>query len=58
MTVSIGGVNCETSETSLERLVSRADTLLYAAKQAGRNRCMIDAVPGQGTLELPEAREA
>jgi diguanylate cyclase (GGDEF)-like protein len=44
VTVSIGGVTCETSETSLDTLTSRADWLLYAAKQGGRNRCMIEAL--------------
>jgi len=58
VTVSIGGVTCETSETDLERLTSKADTLLYQAKQGGRDRYMIEAVPHQGALPLQDARPA
>lgn len=55
VTVSIGGVTCETSETSLERMTSRADELMYQAKQAGRDRYMIEGLPRQATLSLPQA---
>jgi diguanylate cyclase (GGDEF)-like protein len=44
VTVSIGGVGCSTSATPLDRMTSRADTLLYEAKHAGRNCCRIDTV--------------
>jgi PleD family two-component response regulator len=58
VTVSIGGVTCETSETGLERLTSKADTLLYQAKQGGRDRYMIEALPHQGALPFQDARSA
>lgn len=58
VTVSIGGVTCETSETGLERLTSKADTLLYQAKQGGRDRYMIEALPRQGALPFRDARSA
>jgi len=58
VTVSIGGVTCETSETGLERLTSKADTLLYQAKQGGRDRYMIEALPRQGALPFQDARPA
>jgi diguanylate cyclase (GGDEF)-like protein len=45
VTVSIGGVTCETSETPLDTMTSKADRLLYASKQAGRDRCTIEALP-------------
>jgi len=48
VTVSIGGATCETSETSLERMTSMADSLMYAAKDAGRDRYLIEALPAQG----------
>ncbi len=56
VSVSIGGVTCETSDTSLERLTSKADTLLYQAKQGGRDRYMIEALPRQGALPFKDAR--
>jgi diguanylate cyclase (GGDEF)-like protein len=58
VTVSIGGVTCETSETSLERMTSRADSLMYEAKQAGRDRYMIEGLPRQSSSAsaLNEAR--
>ncbi len=55
VTISIGGVTCETSDTSLERMTSRADSLMYDAKQAGRDRYIIEALARQNTLPLPEA---
>jgi len=56
VTVSIGGVTCETSESSLERLTSMADNLMYEAKQAGRNRCTIETLPRQNVLPFRETR--
>jgi diguanylate cyclase (GGDEF)-like protein len=58
ITLSIGGVTCETSETSLERLTSRADTLMYDAKQAGRNRCLVEGLPRQSPLPFREGTSA
>lgn len=55
VTVSIGGVTCETSETSLERMTSKADSLMYDAKQAGRDRYIIEGIPRQTALPLREA---
>lgn len=45
VSVSVGGVTCAASETSLERMTSRADSLLYASKQAGRNCCLVEDLP-------------
>ncbi len=56
VTVSIGGVASETSETGLERMTSKADALLYQAKQKGRDRYMIEALPSQGALPFKDAR--
>ncbi len=55
VTVSIGGVTCETSASSLEQLTAKADDLLYEAKQAGRDRYLIEGLPRQGVLPLREA---
>lgn len=58
VTVSIGGVTCEASESSLEHMISRADQLMYDAKQAGRDRYMIDGLPRQATLPFRPARSS
>lgn len=50
VTVSIGGVTSETSDAPLDRMMSRADTLLYSAKQAGRDHCVVDLLPHQPLL--------
>lgn len=47
VTVSIGGVGCSASSTPLDRLTSRADTLLYEAKHAGRNCCRIEPMEAE-----------
>ena len=52
VTISIGGVTCETSATPLDRLISNADKLLYDSKQAGRDRCSIEAISGQSPLPI------
>ncbi|MEA5547664.1 GGDEF domain-containing protein, partial [Limnoraphis robusta CCNP1324] len=52
VTVSIGGVTCEASETTLERMTSKADSLMYDAKQAGRDRYLIEGLPRQVGLPL------
>ncbi|MCR9259507.1 MAG: GGDEF domain-containing protein [Pseudomonadaceae bacterium] len=39
ITVSAGSVTCETSTTPLDVMTSKADELLYASKQNGRNQC-------------------
>ena len=39
ITVSAGSVTCETSATPLDVMTSKADELLYASKQNGRNQC-------------------
>jgi len=36
---------CPPGETSIERVIRRADGAMYAAKQAGRNRTSIDPAP-------------
>ncbi len=43
VTVSMGGVTCGTSQSRLDELMSRADRLLYRAKQAGRDRIVIES---------------
>ena len=55
VTISIGVAWCEESET-LESVVARADSALYAAKDNGRNRVEFDAVKASRTptQELPE----
>jgi diguanylate cyclase len=55
ITISIGVAWCEASE-SLESVVARADSALYAAKDNGRNRVEFDALkaPRTPTQELPE----
>jgi diguanylate cyclase (GGDEF)-like protein len=58
VTVSIGGVTCETSETSLEHMTSKADSLMYEAKQAGRDRYMIEGLPRQAALPFRDARHS
>jgi diguanylate cyclase (GGDEF)-like protein len=52
VTISIGGVTCETSATPLDTMISRADKLLYESKQAGRDRCSIEAIPGLPPLPI------
>jgi diguanylate cyclase (GGDEF)-like protein len=52
VTVSIGGVTSETSDADLDIMMSRADTLLYAAKQSGRDSCLIDVLPRQPGFPL------
>jgi diguanylate cyclase (GGDEF)-like protein len=55
ITISIGAAWCEESET-LESVVARADSALYAAKDNGRNRVEFDAIKASraSTQELPE----
>ena len=55
VTISIGGTTCATSSTNLDEMMSRADKLLYAAKQAGRDRYMIEAIPVRDTAQLSQA---
>ena len=54
VTISIGGATCATSSTNLDEMMSRADKLLYTAKQAGRDRFMIEAVPERDTVTLSQ----
>lgn len=56
VTISIGGITCETSTTPLDALVSRADTLLYQAKQSGRDRSLVEAIPAASPLPLRAQR--
>ncbi len=44
VTLSIGATLARPGETR-EKLITRADTLMYASKSAGRNRVMVDAGP-------------
>lgn len=44
VTLSVGGVGCPSSGTPLDRMTSRADTLLYESKHAGRDCCRIEDV--------------
>jgi diguanylate cyclase (GGDEF)-like protein len=55
VTVTMGGATCPTSTCSLDELMSSADKLLYAAKQAGRDRCMLQAIDPHGSLKLSRA---
>mgnify|MGYP001819601165 CR=1 FL=1 len=52
VTISIGGVTCESSTTPLDRMISHADKLLYDSKQAGRDRCSIEAISGQSPMPV------
>ncbi len=42
VTVSVGAAVADAGDTSLDALVARADAALYRAKQAGRNRVVVD----------------
>ena len=44
VTVSLGGSTCEQGTTNLDELMSAADKLLYEAKQAGRDRALVNTV--------------
>jgi two-component system, cell cycle response regulator len=52
VTITMGGATCETSTTNLDEMMSHADKLLYAAKQAGRDRYMIEAINSSNTRQL------
>jgi len=41
LTVSIGGTSCQSTDTSIEAALNRADRALYQAKNRGRNRVMM-----------------
>jgi diguanylate cyclase len=58
VTVSIGGVTCETSESSLDTMTSTADRLLYASKQAGRDHCTIEGMHRQNALPFSSAGQS
>ncbi len=58
VTLSIGGVTCETSETSLDAMTSQADSLLYESKQAGRDHCLVETLQRQGALPLRAASDS
>ncbi|HAR32453.1 MAG TPA: hypothetical protein DCR65_13070 [Gammaproteobacteria bacterium] len=47
VTISVGGATSEGSDTPIDTLISHADALLYAAKDAGRDRCLIEVIPEQ-----------
>jgi len=55
ITVTMGGATCPTSTCTLDELMSRADKLLYAAKQAGRDRCIVQAIEPHDSLWLSQA---
>lgn len=55
VTISIGVAACSPVKGSrLEQLISRADTALYVAKHAGRNRVEVDALHGVGGCKESE----
>ncbi len=56
VTISMGGVTCETSATPLDALISRADKLLYDAKLAGRDRYFVETIPASEQLPLLQRR--
>lgn len=60
VTVSIGVATTRDGRESLDALVGRADRLLYAAKQAGRNRVCADAGarPPEAPPSLPRPAQA
>jgi len=45
ITVSIGVAMARNTDATLERILARADAMLYAAKDAGRNRVLLSDVP-------------
>ena len=49
LSVSVGAAVCPDGHDDLRTLVHAADTALYAAKRAGRNRVSVGAVPAPGT---------
>lgn len=49
-TISVGIAAVTGHGDSLERLIGRADTALYAAKDSGRNRCIVDGGSRLGRL--------
>lgn len=55
VTVTMGGATCLTSTSTLDELMSSADKLLYAAKQAGRDRFIVQAIEAPGNLKLYQA---
>ncbi len=44
VTISAGCLTCETSHSSLDALIQRADELLYQSKASGRDRCSAETV--------------
>lgn len=52
------GIAQRSAGESVDQLVDRADRLLYAAKSAGRNRCVIEALSGGDPLPANVARAA
>ncbi|PXW92268.1 diguanylate cyclase (GGDEF)-like protein [Sphaerotilus hippei] len=48
VTISVGVATCRPGETDLARIISRADTALYAAKREGRNRVRVYQEPAPG----------
>jgi diguanylate cyclase (GGDEF)-like protein len=56
ITLSAGSVTCETSHTPLDDLMCRADELLYASKQNGRDQCTVLSLAPRGKPTLVSSR--
>ncbi len=52
VTVSVGGATSESSDLPLDALTSRADGLLYRAKQSGRDLALVETLARQAALPL------
>jgi diguanylate cyclase (GGDEF)-like protein len=46
LSVSVGVVGCDYKGDTIQKLVQRVDEALYRAKEAGRNRVIVDGAVG------------